>query len=300
MAVITTGSYPKLLWPGLKKLFGTAYNEKPMMCDRIFPEYSSDKAYEEYQELTGFGLAATKPEGAAISYDTQAQGYTARLRNVTRALGGMVTMEAIQDNQYEQMGGKIARGLARAQRITKETVFASILNGGFTGTDGGDGVSLFSDAHPTLSGTQANEPTVAADLSEASLEDAVIAIKDFRDSRGIRIEARPEQLIVPTELMFTAHRILNSDLRVGTGNNDTNAMKDMGVFPEPMVWDYLTDADTWFIKTDVDEGLIRQERMAPQLEQDNDFDTKNARMSTVARYAAGWADWRGAYGVPGA
>lgn len=296
---ITTGAHPKLLWPGIKKTFGDTYKEKPMVCDRVFPSYSSDKAYEEYQNLSGFGLAAIKPEGSGLSYDSMQQTYTQRLRNVTRALGGMVTMEAIQDNQYENMGRKIARMLARSQRITKETVAAAILNTGFTGTAGGDSKPLFATDHPTLSGDQANEPTVHADFSEAALEDAIIAIKDFRDERNLRIQARPSQLIVPNELMFEAHRILDSDLQSGTGNNDTNAMKDMGSFPEVVVWDYLTTADAWFIRTDVDEGLIRQERMAPELEQDNDFDTKNARMSSVARYVFGWADWRGAWGMPG-
>ena len=300
MPPITTGSHPKLLWPGIKATFGDAYREKPMLCDSIFPEYSSDKSYEEYQNLSGFGLAAIKPEASGIAYDTAQQTYTQRLRNVTRALGGMVTMEALQDGQYEDMGRKIARLLARSQRITKETVSAAILNTGFTGTDGGDGVSLFATNHPTLSGDQANESTVHADLSEASLEDAVIAIKDFRDERNLRIQARPVQLIAPNELMFDAHRILNSTLQSGTGNNDTNALNDMGSFPEIVTWDYLTTADAWFIRTDVDEGLIRQERMEPELEQDNDFDTKNARMSTVARYVFGWADWRGAWGMPGA
>lgn len=300
MAVISTGSHPKLLWPGIKKIFGTTYAEKPLIADRVFPAYSSDKAYEEYQNTSGMGLAAIKAEGAGISYDTMQQTYTQRIWNVTRALGGMVTMEAIQDDQYENRGSKVARALARSQRITKETVFANILNGGFTGTDGGDGKSLFATDHPTLSGNQANEPVAHADLSEAALEDAFIAIKDFRDDRNLRIQVRPRDLVLPNELMFDAHRILRSDLQAGTGNNDTNAMKDMGSFPSIVTWDYLTTADAWFIVTDVDEGLIRQERMAPKLEQDNDFDTKNARMSSVARYAGGWADWRGAYGVPGA
>jgi len=297
---INTGAHPKLLWPGIKKIFGTSYSEVPIMADRIFPEYSSDKAYEEYQNTAGMGLAAIKPEGAGISYDTMQQTYTQRLRNVTRALGGMVTMEAIQDNQYENVGRKVARALARSQRITKETVAAAILNGGFTGTDGGDSKPLFANDHPTLSGDQANEPSVRADLSEAALEDAFIAIKDFRDERNLRIQARPSRLVVPNELMFVAHRILESAGQSGTANNDTNAINDMNAFPTVDVWDYLTTADAWFIVTDVDDGLIRQERMAPALEQDNDFDTKNARMSSVARYTFGHADWRGAYGVPGA
>lgn len=300
MVATTTGQIPKLLFPGLKKLFGTEYNDKQMVCDKVFPEYNSDKAYEQYQEVYGLGLAAKKPEGAALSYDGFGQGYTQTLRNVTRALGGIITMEALADNQYEQMGQKLAIMLARSHRLTKETVFAAIFNTGFTGTDGGDGKPLFASDHPSLAGDQANEPAAAADLSEASLEDALIAIKGFKDKRGNLIEVNATHLIVPRQLMFTARRITGSTNQPGTANNDINAINDMGMVPETVVWDYLTDEDTWFLRTDVSEGLIRQERMAPELERDNDFDTKNMRVSAVARYAAGWADWRGAYGVPGA
>lgn len=299
---ITTGAHPKALWPGVKKFFGKTYAEKPMVCSVVFDEYTSDKAYEEYVEETGFGLAPVKNEGASISYDTDAQGYTSRLRNLTYGLGAKITQEAIEDNQYESVAQRKAAKLARSMRSTKEEVFANILNRGFNSSyTGGDGKELFATDHPTLDGTQSNELAVAADMSEASIEDALIAIRGFKDSRGLRIDAKGMMLIVPSQLEFEATRILYSTLQSGTANNDTNAMRERNMLPDGLtVWDYLADADAWFIKTDVPEGLIRQERRALSLEQDNDFDTSNACMKATERYVAGWADWRGVYGSPGA
>jgi phage major head subunit gpT-like protein len=299
---ITTGSHPKALWPGVKKFFGDTYAEKEMVCTRVFPVYSSDKKYEEYVEETGFGLAPVKTESASISYDTDAQGYISRLTNVTYGLGAKVSQEAIEDNQYFSVARKKSAKLAKSMRQTKETVFANILNRAFNSSfTGGDGKELLATDHPTLNGTQSNELAVSQDLSEAALEDLLTLIRGMTDSRGIRIGAKGLMLIVPPQLEFVATRIVKSTLQSGTANNDTNAMRELGMLPEGvMVWDYLTDEDAFFIKTDVSEGLIRQERRALSLEQDNDFDTSNACMKATERYTAGWADWRGIVGSPGA
>lgn len=302
MAVITTGSHPKALWPGVKKWFGKTYAEKPMVCDMIFDLVNSDKAYEEYVEDTGFGLAPIKPEGAGVSYDTDAQGYTSRITNVTYALGAKITQEAIEDNKYESAARSKSAKLARSMRQTKENVFANILNRGFNSSyTGGDGKELFATDHPTLSGSQSNELAVAADLSEASLEDLLTLIRGAKDSRGLRIQLKGRSLIVPPELEFEATRILSSVNQSGTANNDINAMRELGMLPGGvMVWDYLSDADAFFVKTDAPDGMIRQQRRAIAITQDNDFDTSNACMKASERYAGGWSDWRGMFASPGA
>lgn len=299
--VTTTGSHPKAQWPGVKAWFGTTYKDKPIVANRVFDQYSSDKGWEEFVENTGFGLAPVKPQGDSISYDTNTQGYTSRIVNVTYGLGAKVTMEAIADNQYWNVARKKSGMLARSMRHTRETVFANILNRGFDSNFvGGDGVELFSTAHPTLFGNQANEPAAASDLSEASLEEMMTLIRGARDSRGLRIQLKGQMLVIPAGEEFNAHRILNSVNQSGNANNDINAMRDMGMLPGGVVvWDFLTDVDAWFVKTDLPEGMIRQERMAVSLEQDNDFDTKNACMSAIERFGGGWADWRGMFGNPG-
>ncbi len=301
MATITTGSHPKTLWPGVKKFFGKTYDEKPLVCSMVFDEVSSEKAYEEYVEETGFGLAPQKTEGASISYDTDAQGYTYRLTNTTYGLGAKITQEAIEDNQYESVAQKKAAKLARSMRHTKENVGANILNRAFNSSyTGGDGKELIATDHPGLSGDQSNELAVAADLSEASLEDLLTLIRGLTDSRGLKIGAAGVKLIVPPALEFTATRILSSTNQSGTANNDINAMKTLGMLPGGVViWDYLTDTDAFFIKTDVGDGLMHQSRRALSLQQDNDFDTSNACMKATERYAFGWADWRGIVGTPG-
>jgi len=299
---ITTGSHPKSLWPGVKAFFGKSYDEKPLKSDMVFENLTSDKAYEEYVEETGFGLAPVKPEGGGISYDTDAQGYISRITNVTYGQGAKVTMEAIDDNQYENVAKSKAKKLARSMRQTKENVFANILNRGFTAAyPGGDGVELFSTAHPTLDGTQSNELAVAADLSEASIEDLLTQIRLATDSRGLRIQLEGMKMVVPPQLEFDATRIMSSVNQSGTANNDINAMKALGMLPGGLIiWDYLTDPDAFFIVTDVDTGLIRQQRKAMTFTQDNDFDTSNACMKSQERYAGGWGDWRGAFASPGA
>ena len=299
---ITTGSHPKQNWPGVKKIFGSSYDEKPSVFSMVFKETSSDKGYEEYVEETGFGLAPIKAQGASIQYDTDAQGYISRITNVTYGLGAKVTQEAIEDNQYFKVASKKSRKLARSMKHTKEQVFANILNRGFNSSyTGGDGVELLSTAHPTVDGTQSNELAVAADLSEASLEDMLTLVRGLTDSRGLRIQARGMKLVVPSALEFAATRILSSANQSGTANNDVNAMRTLGLLPGGVVvWDYLTDPDAFFATTDVDDGLIYQNRRGLSLEQDNDFDTSNACMKATERYAGGWGDWRGIVGSPGA
>lgn len=300
--VITTGSHPKSLWPGVKAFFGKTYREKPTVCAMVFDSMTSDKAYEEIVEETGFGLAPQKAEGASVSYDTDAQGYTTRFTNVTYGLGAIITREAIEDNQYESVATRKAAKLARSMRQTKENVHANVLNRAFTAAyAGGDGKELLATDHPSLAGIQSNELAVAADLSEASLEDLLIMIRQATDSRGLRIQLEGQKLIVPAQLAFEATRILSSVNQAGTANNDINAMKALGLLPGGVViWDYLTDADAWFVKTDTSEGLITMQRRALTLSQDNDFDTENARMKATERYVSGWGDWRGLYGSAGA
>lgn len=298
---ITTGNHPKSLWPGVKAFFGKTYKEKPMVCAMVFDSMTSDKAYEEVVEETGFGLAPQKAEGASVSYDTDAQGYTTRFTNVTYGLGAIVTREAIEDNQYENVASRKAAKLARSMRQTKENVHANVLNRAFTAAyAGGDGVELLATNHPSLVGNQQNELTVSADLSEASLEDLLILIRLATDSRGLRIQLEGQKLIVPPQLAFEANRILGSVNQSGTANNDINAMKAMGLLPGGIVvWDYLTDSDAFFVKTDATEGMMTFQRRALALTQDNDFDTENARMKATERFVAGWGDWRGLYGSPG-
>ncbi len=300
--VTTTGAHPKDLWPGVKAHFGQAYAEKPMTCTSIYDEQTSDKAYEERVETTNLGLAPIKAEGAGVAYDQSAQGYVSRMTNTTYGLGEKITREAIEDNQYFDVARRGAERLARSMRSTKETVAANVLNRAFDSSyTGGDGVELLSAAHPTLSGNQSNELAIAADLSEASIEDLLTQIRQAKDSRGLRIDLRGLKLVVPPELEFDATRIVRSTLQSGTANNDTNAMRELGMLPDGViVCDYLTDPDAFFIVTDAREGLIYQTRRALELEQDNDFDTMNACMRATERYAFGWADWRGVYGSPGA
>lgn len=298
---ITTGNHPKSLWPGIKAFFGKTYAEKPMVCDMVFTKATSDKAYEEVVEDTGFGLAPVKPEGQAVSYDTDTQGYVTRYTNVTYGLGAIITQEAIEDNQYENVASRKAAKLARSMRQTKENVHANVLNRGFNAAfPGGDGKELLATDHPTIAGNQSNELAVAADLSEASLEDLLILIRLARDSRGLRIQLEGQKLVVPPQLAFEATRIVSSVNQSGTANNDLNAMKAMGMLPGGIcVWDYLTDDDAFFVTTDAPEGLSSFQRRAMQLTQDNDFDTTNARMKATERYSVGWSDWRGVFGSPG-
>lgn len=302
MSVITTGNHPKLLWPGLKALFGLTYENVPLQHTQVFDVDDSDKAYEEVQEITGFGLAPVKSEASSISYDTHTQGYTTRFTNVTYGLGFIESQEAVEDNQYKGRATSRTKALARSMRVTKETVMANIFNRAFTSAyAGGDGKEMIATDHPTVNGTQSNELAVAADLSEASIEDMIIQIMNATDSRGLRINLSAQKLIVPSNLAFEAERIVKSTLQNDTANNAVNAMKSMGMLPGGVfVWRYLTDVDAWFIKTDAQEALKLFNRRALSFEKDSDFDTSNFKHKATERYVGGWADWRGIFGTPGA
>jgi len=302
MAVTLRSNHPATLWPGVNELFGKTVKQMKQVAPMVFDLKKSDKAYELYVEQTGVSAGVEKPENAPISYEATMQGYTSRVVNVTYAKGTMVSEEAIADNQYLKVASENSQWLARAMIQTRELVHANVLNSGFAGGPvGGDGVTLFSASHPTRSGVQSNLMAIPADLSEAALEDLLTQIKDARDSVGNRIMASATTLIVPNTLYFDANRILSSTNQSGTANNDINAMKALGMLPGGIVmFDYLTDPDAWFITTDVPEGLIYQDRMPVKLEQDNDFDTSNARMKAMARFAFGWADWRGVVASEGA
>lgn len=303
---ITRSAHPALLWPGVASIFGGKYNEYPPEWSQIFSQRTSGKAYEKFVEETGFGLAPVKTEGAPIEYDSDAQGYTATFTHVVYAKGFIVTREAIDDNQYEEVANRRAGKLARAMRATAETVHANVLNRGFdTNFPIGDGAALFSASHPTASGLQSNLLT-AADLSEASLEQAVISINKMRDAAGLPIVGRVRRLIIGPDNVFNAERILGSTLQpsqTGDGqtyaSNNINALKSMGSIPEVVVNHYLTDTDAWYLQTDIDDGLVSFWRRRPQLQQDTDFDTENARAKSVMRFAAGVGDWRSVWGNPG-
>lgn len=302
MSVITTGNHPKLLWPGLNALFGLTYNDIPLQHTMVFDVATSDKAYEEDQEITGFGLAPVKSEAGSISYDTHTQGPTTRYTNVTYGLGFIESREAVEDNQYKGRATSRTKALARSMRVTKETVMANIFNRAFNSSyTGGDGKEMIATDHPTVDGTQSNELSVAADLSEASLEDLLIQIMNATDSRGLRINLMGRKLIVPSNLAFEAERIVKSNLQNDTANNAVNAMRSMGLLPEGvMVWRYLTDVDAWFIKTDCMDALRLFNRRALSFEKDSDFDTDNFKHKATERYVGGWSDWRGVFGSPGA
>lgn len=299
--IITTGNNPKLLWPGLAALFGTTYNDMPMMHPQIFDVRESDKLYEEVQELAGFGLAAVKSEASSIAYTSSIQGPTTRFTNVVYGLGFMETEESVEDNQYEGRATNKTKALARSMRHTKETVVANVLNRAFsTAQLGGDGKKLITSDHPTVNGTQSNTLSTDADLSEASLEDMMIVLMNATDSTGLRISLQSKKLVVAPGEAFNATRILKSSGQNDTANNAVNALKNMGYLSDVAVWPFLTDADAWFVTTDVPDGLILFNRRAASLQKDSDFDTGNYRHKATERYVPGWGDWRGVYGSQGA
>jgi len=300
--MITTGSHPKSLWPGVKAFFGANYDEHSMEYSQIFDAESSDKGYEERVHHVGLGLAPVKDQGQSISFEDTAQGYTSRISNITYALGAVVTREAIEDGQYESIANRLARYIAFSIRQTLENVGANVLNRAFNSSyTGGDGKELCATDHVTADGSQSNELASAADLSEASLENLLIQIMNATDTKGLKISLIGQKLIVPPALTFTANRILESVGRTATANNDINAIKNMGMLPGGVsVNHYLTDADAWFVKTNAPEGLICQDRRGVEFAKDNDFDTENAKMKGSVRKGFGYGDWRGIFGTPGA
>jgi hypothetical protein len=299
--VITTGNIPALLWPGLNAVWGDSYKEWERKYTQLFEIKNSEMNYEEDVELPGFGLAPVKPQGSAIVYDTTQQQTKSRYQHVAYALGFIVTHEEQKDNLYLKSGTMKTKALARSMRQTVENVGANVYNRGFNGSfTGGDGQPLFSASHPTPNGVQSNLLS-AADLSEASLEDASIQIMNAVDARGLRISLMPESLHVATANVFEAARILKSVLTPDTGNNAINALRSEGMFPKgAMVNPYFTDPDAYFIRTDVENGMTFFWREEPDFAQDGDFDTSNLKYKAYQRFSAGWSDFRGAFGSAGA
>jgi hypothetical protein len=302
MAAIGTGSFAKALWPGVNAWYGKAYAEHSPEWNKLFDNYNSGKSYEEDIGVTSFGLAAVKPEGAPISYDSERQGFITRYTHVVYALGFVITREMVEDDLYDVVGQKRARGLAFSMRQTKENIAANVYNRAFNSAyTGGDGKELLATDHPNVAGgTWQNELTTAADLSEAALEQACIDIADWTNDRGLKISVMPKNLIIPTELMFEAQRILKSPYRVSTADNDINVLYEMGKFSSIDVNHYLTDSDAWFIRTNAPDGMKHFQRRAMQFAIDNDFETDNAKFKAHERYSFGWTDPRGLYGSPGA
>ena len=291
----------KELLPGLNALFGLEYDTYQNEHAEIYETESSERSFEEEVKLSGFGAAPVKNEGSAIAYDNGQEAFTSRYTHETVAMGFSITAEAMEDNLYDSLSARYTKALARGMAYTKQVKAASLLNNGFTSFLSGDGVALFSASHPTVGGgTNANRPVTGADLNETSLEQAVIDIAAFTDERGLLIAAMPRKLIVPPALMFVATRLLETELRVGTADNDLNAMKSNGSIPEGYrVNHYLTDADAWFLTTDVPNGMKHFERTAMATSMDGDFDTGNVRYKARERYSFGVSDPLGMYASPG-
>jgi hypothetical protein len=292
----------KELLPGLNALFGLEYATYGEQHKEIYETETSERSFEEETKLSGFSAAPVKNEGSAIAYDNAQEAFTARYTHVTIAQGFSLTEEAIEDNLYDSLSARYTKALARSMAYTKQVRAASILNTGFTTAVGGDGVPLFATNHPLVSGgVNSNEPATGADLNETSLEAAVIQIAQWTDERGLLIAAKPKKLIVPPQLQFVATRLLETELRTGTADNDINAIKNNGSIPEGYtVNNYLTDPNAWFLTTDVPNGMKHFVRTPLSNSMDGDFDTGNVRYKSRERYSFGFSDPLGMFGSPGA
>jgi hypothetical protein len=299
---ISRAQLVKELEPGLNALFGLEYNNYDKEHAEIYDIETSDRAFEEEVMLSGFGEAPVKTEGAGVAYDDAQEVYTARYTHETIALAFSLTEEAVEDNLYDRLSARYTKALARSMAQTKEIKAAGVLNGAFTTSVGGDGKPLCSDDHPTLSGPNLrNELAVPADLSETALEQMLIDIAAFTDERGLKIAVQGLKLVIPKELMFTADRILKSTLRVGTADNDINAIRNMGMVPQGYtVNNFLTDPDAYFIKTNAPNGMKMFNRVSMKTGFEGDFDTGNVRYKARERYSFGFSDPRGIFGSPGA
>jgi hypothetical protein len=292
----------KELLPGLNALFGLEYKQYGEEHKEIFEQETSERSFEEEVKLSGFAAAPVKNEGSAIAYDNAQEAYTARYNHETIAMGFSITEEAMEDNLYDSLSARYTKALARAMAYTKQVKGANILNRAFdTNYTYGDGVVLCSTAHPLVSGgTNSNRPTTASDLNETSLESAIIQISNWTDERGLLVAGKPKKLIIPPDLMFIAQRLLKTEGRVGTADNDINAVRSMGVIPGGFsVNHYLTDTNAWFITTDIPNGLKYFVRTPMSTSMDGDFDTGNARYKARERYSFGVSDALGVFGSPG-
>lgn len=292
----------KQLIPGLNALFGMEYNRYENEHAEIYTTESSDRSFEEEVKLSGFGPAPVKTEGAGVVYDSAQEAWTARYDHETVAMAFALTEEAVEDNLYEAIGARYTKALARAMAHTKQVKAAYPLNAGFSAYETGDGVSLMNAAHPLVSGgSNSNVLTTPSDLNETALENATIQIGGWTDERGLIIAAKPRKLIIPRQYQFVAKRILDSELRVGTADNDLNAMRALGTLPEGYrVNHFLTDPDAWFLMTDVPNGAKHFQRVAMSTGMDGDFDTGNARYKARERYSFGFSDPLAIFGTPGA
>jgi len=300
---ISRSQMVKELLPGLNALFGMEYGRYGEEHKEIFETETSDRSFEEEVKLSGFSAAPVKSEGSAIQYDAAQEAFTSRYNHETIALGFSITEEAVEDNLYDSLSSRYTKALARAMAYTKQIKAASVLNNAFNSSyKGGDGVELCSTLHPLVSGgVNSNEPAVAADLNETSLEAAVIQIGGWTDERGLLIAAKPKKLIIPRDLMFVATRLLETQGRVGTADNDINAIMTNGAIPGGYaVNNFLTDSDAWFLTTDIPNGLKHFVRTPMTTKMEGDFDTGNVRYKARERYSFGWSDALGIFGSPGA
>ena len=292
----------KELLPGLNALFGMEYARYPEEWRSCFEVENSDRAFEEETKLSGFGTAPVKDEGAAIAYDDAQEVYTSRYTHEAIAMGFSITQEAVEDNLYDSLSARYTKALARAFQNTKEVKGAALFNEGFTGQTGGDGQYLFATGHPLVSGgTNANKPSTAVDLNETALEAAIISIGKWTDERGLKIAARPQKLLIPSDLQFVAERLMKTEGRVGTADNDLNAVSSMSAVPGGyMVNHYLTDTDAWFLGTDIPNGFKHFTRVAMKTSMEGDFETGNVRYKGRERYSFGYSDPLAYYGAAGA
>jgi len=299
---ISRSQLVKELEPGLNALFGLEYKRYENQHAEIFDSENSDRAFEEEVMLSGFANAQVKPEGSAVTFDNAQETFTARYTHETIALAFSITEEAIEDNLYDRLSSRYTKALARSMANTKQVKAANVLNNAFSSSyAGGDGKELCATDHPTIAGTFSNELAVSADLNETSLEQALIDIAAFTDERGLKVAAKGMKMIIPSELQFTAERLMKSAQRVGTADNDTNAIRSMGMLPQGyVVNNYLTDTDAFFIKTDVPNGMKLFVRSPIKTAMEGDFDTGNVRYKARERYSFGWSDPRGIFGSPGA
>ena len=299
---IAQGNFSKALWPGVNAWYGKKYDEFDPQWPVLFDKHTSRRAWEEDVGTSGFGLAAVKAEGAPIVYDNATQGFTTRYTHVNYALGFVITEEMVEDDLYDVIGKARAEALAFSMRSTKETVAANVYNRAFSSSyTGGDGKEMCATDHPNVAGgTQSNELATAANISEAALEQMIIDLMGFTNDRGLKIQVKPQSLHIPKDLMWEVERILKTDKRVNSANNDINALKAYGPFPKGVhVNQYFTSTTAYFIRTNAPNGLKYFERKGDAFAADNDFDTSNAKFKASARYSFGWTDWRGVYGTPG-
>ena len=299
---ISRSQLVKELEPGLNALFGLEYKRYENEHEEIFDKETSERAFEEEVMLSGFGNAAIKAEGSGVSYDQANETFTARYTHNTIALAFAITEEAIEDNLYDRLASRYTKALARSMANTKQVTAANVLNNGFsTSFPGGDGSPLFSTTHATIAGTFSNTLATAADLNETSLEQSLIDIANFTDERGLKVAAQGMKLVIPVQLQFTADRLMKSAGRVGTSDNDINAIRNMGMISGGYtVNHFLTDTDAFFIKTDAPNGMKYFERSPIRTSMEGDFDTGNVRYKARERYSFGFSDPRGMYGSPGA